>query len=82
MNELKHFLQDAASDPKIASAVHTTSATLAIGLTADVIQGWAAILATLTSVVGGLYVIQVNRMKYKHLKRLWEAGETPQKGDL
>lgn len=75
-NELKSMVQEAASNPKVASTVQVTTATLGAASFADLIQGVLSTMAIISGVIATLLLARVHWMtgrqrdlEYKMLKK-------------
>lgn len=79
--EAKSALEVAASNPKVASAVATTTTAVGASSIVDLLQGWLGVISAAVGIIVGLYVIRAQNVKYKILMRAYENGETPDLGD-
>lgn len=74
-------MEAAASNPKVASAVASATTMLGAGSIVDIINGWLGLISMIVGALVGCFVIRVNHVKYKILKRAYDNGETPENLD-
>lgn len=61
-SELQSAVQEAASNPKVASTVQVATATLGAASFADLIQGFLSVLAIISGVIATLLLARVHWM--------------------